>query len=335
MHKGEAMGEDVISASEIERFGYCHLSWWLGRNSKVTSAKLREGDRRHEMLSDDLISINKNEKRAMQWEKLVLGFSLIAALMAVIAIFLVRGTSLTDLLVIIAILICIWWGVVIFLVYRSGEDGDLKRTIARREIAAMALGVLAFVGIMMVIDYANMPPQVALIFTVVSLVWLIGTSVALHIVLTSSLRAEEKRRSVHVDSKVTYIGTESARLLRSEKYGLSGRPDYIIEVDGEPVPVDLKSGRMPKGPLFSHILQVAAYCLLLSEESGKRVSHGILKYGDVEHDIEFTPELEQLLLEQLAEMRRLAQNGEVHRNHGRPGKCRSCSRRELCPEKLE
>jgi CRISPR-associated exonuclease Cas4 len=287
------------------------------------------------MLSDDLIEINKNEETAMQWEKLVLGFSLVAALMSVIAIFLVRGSSLFDLLIIIAGLIFIWWGAVIYILYRSGEGTNLRQVIARREIVAAALGVLAFIGIMLVIEAGNMDPQVALIFAVVALIWLIGTSVALHVVLSSSRRAEQKRRSVHVDSKVTYIGTEKSRLLRSEKYGLSGRPDYIIEIDGEPIPVDLKSGRMPKGPLFSHILQVAAYCLLLSEESGKRVSRGILKYGDVEHEIEFTPELEQLLLEQLAEMRRLAKSGDVHRNHMRPGKCRSCSRRELCTEKLE
>jgi CRISPR-associated exonuclease Cas4 len=329
------MNEEIISASELERFGYCHLSWWIGRESKVTSAALKEGDRKHEILSDDLIEINKNEEIAMQWEKLVLGFSLVAALTAVLAIFLVRGSSLSDLLVIIAGLIIIWWAAVIFIVYRSGEGSNLKQVIARREIVAAALGVLAFVGIMMVIEAVDMEPQVALIFAVLSLVWLIGTSIALHIVLSASRKAERKRRSVHVDSKVTYIGTERSRLLRSEKYGLSGRPDYIIEVDGEPIPVDLKSGRMPKGPLFSHIMQVAAYCLLLSEERGKRVSRGILKYGDVEHEIEFTPELEQLLLEQLAEMRRLAKSGDVHRNHMRPGKCRSCSRRELCPEKLE
>lgn len=329
------MNEDIISASELERFGYCHLSWWLGRDSKVTSPKLKEGDRRHELLSDDLSNINMNEQKAMQWEGIVLAFSLVAALIAVLAIFLVRGSSLLDLLIIIAGLIIVWWGVVIFVVYRAGEGTSLNQVIARREIVTGGLGVLAFIGILMVIDIADLEPEVALIFAVLALVWLIGTSIALHIVLASSRRAEDKRKSVHVDSKVTYIGTEKSRLLKSEKYGLSGRPDYIIEIDGEPIPVDLKSGRMPKGPLFSHILQVAAYCLLLSEERGKRVSRGILKYGDVEHEIEFTPELEQLLLEKLGEMRRLAQSGDVHRNHSRPGKCRSCSRRELCPEKLE
>jgi CRISPR-associated exonuclease Cas4 len=41
-----------------------------------------------------------------------------------------------------------------------------------------------------------------------------------------------------------------------------------------------------------------------------------------------------MLLEKLEEMRKLMRSGEVHRNHNRPGKCASCSRRESCPEKL-
>ncbi|MEI6796906.1 MAG: hypothetical protein WCK39_08570, partial [Methanomassiliicoccales archaeon] len=121
------MNDDIISASELERFGYCHLSWWLGRDAKVTSPQLKEGDRRHEMLSDDLTDINRNEQRAMQWEGLVLGFSLVAALTAVLAIFLVRGSSLFDLLIIIAGLIIIWWGVVIFVMYRAVEGKSLQQ----------------------------------------------------------------------------------------------------------------------------------------------------------------------------------------------------------------
>ena len=71
--------------------------------------------------------------------------------------------------------------------------------------------------------------------------------------------------------RVDYIGEGNAqgRLLRSETYRLTGRPDYIVEINGELVPVEVKSGRMPRGPLFSHILQTAAYCLLLEEEEGR------------------------------------------------------------------
>jgi CRISPR-associated exonuclease Cas4 len=64
------------------------------------------------------------------------------------------------------------------------------------------------------------------------------------------------------------------------------------------------------------------------------VSRGILKYGDVEHEIEFDDELEKLLLGKLVEMRSLMKSGDVHRNHNREGKCAGCSRRDICPERL-
>jgi CRISPR-associated exonuclease Cas4 len=65
------------------------------------------------------------------------------------------------------------------------------------------------------------------------------------------------------------------------------------------------------------------------------VSHGILRYGDMEHEVEFDAELRSILLGKVKEMRRLRGSGDVHRNHHRPGKCHSCSRREKCPERLE
>jgi CRISPR-associated exonuclease Cas4 len=61
----------------------------------------------------------------------------------------------------------------------------------------------------------------------------------------------------------------------------------------------------------------------------------VLRYGTVEHVIDFDQNLKALLLSKLEEMRRAIANGDVHRDHERPGKCRSCSRREHCPERLD
>jgi len=97
--------------------------------------------------------------------------------------------------------------------------------------------------------------------------------------------------------------------------------------------VEVKTGRVPRGPLFSHVIQLAAYCLLLEKEG--KVSYGILKYGEMEHIIAFDDHLRSTLLSKMAEMREVMASGEAHRNHDRPGKCRSCSRRERCPERLD
>lgn len=96
----------------------------------------------------------------------------------------------------------------------------------------------------------------------------------------------------------------------------------------------MKTGRVPRGPFFSHILQVAAYCLLLEEEQGEAPPFGIVKYGDKEFEVDYDESLKELLIKKVEEMREAKETGEVHRNHNREGKCLHCSRRDICPERL-
>ena len=127
---------------------------------------------------------------------------------------------------------------------------------------------------------------------------------------------------------------ERPKLFVSKKHGLSGRPDAVV-MDGEHhIPVELKTGRVPRGPLFSHILQVVAYCVLLEDEYGRAPPYGIIRYGETAFEIEYNEDQKKLLLQKLAEMRLAITKGEAHRNHSRPGKCIHCSRRAGCPERL-
>jgi len=121
----------------------------------------------------------------------------------------------------------------------------------------------------------------------------------------------------------------------SKKYGISGRPDYILQQNGAEIPVEIKTGRIPRGPLFSHIIQVAAYCLILEDNRGKPITHGLLRYGSVEHEVEFTPDLKKLVIDKAEDIRKARIAGGAHRNHNRPSKCKGCSRKTVCPEKLE
>jgi len=168
----------------------------------------------------------------------------------------------------------------------------------------------------------------------IALVLLMGASLALYLSQASWDGAEKARKRSKVHGRITYIGeNDDARVLRSEEHGLTGRPDYILEIDGGLVPVEVKTGRVPRGPLFSHVVQLAAYCLLLESEGA--VTHGILRYGDVEHIVAFDDNLRSILNKKMSEMREAMASGEVHRDHDRPGKCRSCSRRDACPERLD
>ena len=178
---------------------------------------------------------------------------------------------------------------------------------------------------------------IAHIFEVVALIWLMGALFFLYMVLRySRMVARLKYEHGIEDGTIEYVDTldEGSKVLFSEKYGLRGRPDYVLNKNGKLVPVEVKTGRVPRGPLFSHILQLAAYCLLIEEKYNRAPPYGIIRYNDVQHKIDYTDELKNILISKLDEMRKINVRGEAHRNHNRPSKCKGCSRRKMCPERL-
>jgi CRISPR-associated exonuclease Cas4 len=116
--------------------------------------------------------------------------------------------------------------------------------------------------------------------------------------------------------------------------GLTGKPDYLVEQNGKIIPVEVKSGRAPNAPYDSHIYQVAAYCLLVQHATGKRPPYGIIHYTDRDFAIDYTPQLENELLDFLAEMRRDEVRNGVNRSHEIPARCARCGFRDICDQSL-
>ena len=77
---------------------------------------------------------------------------------------------------------------------------------------------------------------------------------------------------------------ETERPLRSRRYGLVGRPDYLVQTRDRGksfvVPVEVKSRARPAQPYASHILQLATYCLLVEENFDAAPPYGLLRYAD-------------------------------------------------------
>jgi CRISPR-associated exonuclease Cas4 len=73
--------------------------------------------------------------------------------------------------------------------------------------------------------------------------------------------------------------------LRSKKYGLVGRPGPLVRVGRVLVPIAQKPSARRLQP--SHVLQVAAQCLLVQEAYGVRPPHGVvvLANGIREHEV--------------------------------------------------
>ena len=138
--------------------------------------------------------------------------------------------------------------------------------------------------------------------------------------------------------RVVYTDTRAwgkvEKPLFDQALGLTGKPDYLIEHEGQLIPVEVKTGRTPEAPYDSHIFQVAAYCLLVEKTYGKRPAYGLIHYPHRDFAVDFTPQLESALLEQLAEMRRDEVRRDVPRSHDEPMRCRACGFRKICDQKL-
>lgn len=116
--------------------------------------------------------------------------------------------------------------------------------------------------------------------------------------------------------------------------GLTGKPDYLIQQNGQIIPVEVKSGRAPEAPYDSHIFQLASYCLLVDKVYGKRPPYGIIHYNDRDFAIDYTQELESKLLDILADMKRDDHRNEVPRSHDQVSRCARCGFRKVCEQSL-
>lgn len=116
--------------------------------------------------------------------------------------------------------------------------------------------------------------------------------------------------------------------------GLTGKPDYLIQQNGQIIPVEVKSSRAPESPYDSHIYQLASYCLLVEKAYGRRPPYGILHYEDRDFAIDYTRELESSLLDLLADMKRDEHKNEVERSHEQASRCVRCGFRKVCDQSL-
>lgn len=117
-------------------------------------------------------------------------------------------------------------------------------------------------------------------------------------------------------------------------HAIAGKPDYLVEQNGRTIPVEVKSGWARELPHESHVFQLAAYCRLVEYSTGKRPPYGILRYRNRTFAVDYTPELEQRLIDLLVEMRQQARMGSGERSHEEPARCARCGFRSVCDQRL-
>jgi CRISPR-associated exonuclease Cas4 len=324
-------------------------------------------------------STGKLRRKLTDSEKLVMGFAVVATLLAINGLTIQQQqrfdlSQFTMIGQIVVFLAALWLGVSFTFLYISLRSRILTSRIARDlkdapseskryliavekirslsipervfsynwslffTVVAVILGIntiLIRYGSQILGEYSDLLSR---FLVIIALLWLFGAFIFLYDVLKNTQLADEIRRLHGIyKGKIEYTDKldNKSKMLYSKKHKLRGKPDYIVKINNKYIPVEIKTGKVPKGPHFSHIIQIATYCLLIEENYKIRPPYGIISYGkESKHKINYDSQLQDLLQEKIGEMRQCIKRGKAHRNHRRVGKCGSCSRRSECSEKL-
>jgi len=145
---------------------------------------------------------------------------------------------------------------------------------------------------------------------------------------------DKKKRYRIPDGKIMYSDLNvPAKPLFSRHYRVAGKPDYIVKENNHYIPIELKSGSY-SSPQKNHMFQLAAYCQLLEDTYGAFVPYGIIVYKNSDYKIPFDPKLRFELESVIRTMRSSLKTGDVVLNHNDSNKCRFCSMRTYCNNKL-
>jgi len=156
--------------------------------------------------------------------------------------------------------------------------------------------------------------------------------------------AHLRRRAGLAPGRVIYSDTrswqESPDPLYAPQVNLTGKPDYVVRRGRTVLPVEVKAGSAPPEPYHSHVLQLAAYCLLIEAAYGVRPPYGLIHYSDRTFAVHYTPRLQRELLDTLDWMRQDLSDefgklsSPADRSHDDPLRCRACGYAAHCDQRL-
>ncbi len=131
----------------------------------------------------------------------------------------------------------------------------------------------------------------------------------------------------YADEKVDNEKVISSKILKSEKYKLKGKPDYIVKhiIFNKYIPIELKSGNIndKSFPNEYDLMQLVTYFLIIEDLYNYRPKKGLLVYNDYMFEIKNTRKLRKKALVTIRKMNKMMKNG---RGKAEPSnkKCRLC-----------
>lgn len=363
-----------VSASDLERFMYCPLSWQLAKEgASGIGEAVEEGVEKHKQIHNEMSDFQTAMIRMRRslliwswWYGIIIAFIIDSIAFVYIddvmnsPIEFARVLSMWSVSCLIAAVLSIalpwrqWfsiersmkeireirnrfsstgleptWSPIGFL----GGWFSAGKTEAGLLLATIVIGIHAIALVA-----AENRSQAGFILIVIAFIWTFFATWQLQRSLKAENEMVSSREKAGLDAgtELVYSDDEkTSELLIDDVSGLRGRPDQIVIIEGEFIPVEQKTGKVPKKPHQSHRLQLLAYISLVESNTKKSPPYGILRYGDQDiHQVFWDEHSKRHLQENIIEVQRLMVEGGAKRNHDREGKCRNCSRRYACDESL-
>ena len=363
-----------VSASDLERFMYCPLSWQLAKEgASGIGEAVEEGIEKHKEIHGEMSEFQEALIRMRRslliwswWFGIIIAFAIDAFAFLYIddmmnsPLEFAKVLSMWSVSCLIAAILSIalpWrnW----FKIERSMKEiREIKHRFestgleptwspigflggwfsAGKNEAGLLLATIVIGIHAIALVAAEDRSQAGFILIVIAFVWTFLATWQLQRSLTaeSQMIASREKAGLEEGAELVYSDDDkSSDLLLDEVSGLRGRPDQIVIIDGEFIPVEQKTGKVPKKPHQSHRLQLLAYISLVETSTGKIPPYGVLRYGDEDiHQVYWDEHAKQHLHDNIIQVQRLMVEGGAKRNHEREGKCRNCSRRYACSESL-
>lgn len=157
---------------------------------------------------------------------------------------------------------------------------------------------------------------------IVLLIFIISALILIKVVSSKDLKKSKANikmfgyRLIYTDQKSSNKndGITYGKLLFSEEYNITGKPDFIYRniLTGKLFPVEIKSGKVKdkKYPYDGDLMQLALYFLLIEDIYNKKPKSGKLIYSDYMFTVKNSRRLRNELFKTLKEMRNMLDTGE-------------------------
>jgi len=321
---------EFVSAGDIEKYAYCPLSWWLSKEHKSVH---KNGVKKHLESGKELEDIKRKEEKVRLYERFVLLISVAATVAALIGLSFLYGKMEKTWNIFFIMLSFLWLYNSLFFLYKAGKSSILKPRYEK-------IILLSSVGAIMIATFSivfSLPPspEIGRFTEILAFLWVVSANLIFYRTLNISEEIVEKKiKYAPLEGEIEYIGnSREGKEMESQKYGLRGKPDYVIKIGDDYIPVEEKSMES-NHPRFSHVMQITAYCMIIEDVYGKAPPYGIIKYADRQFKIPYEERWKNMVINIRKNMLKDREKGRAHRNHNNPKKCAGCSRREYCPERL-